>query len=219
MKQPKSSPPRKRGSRSTVVEVACIPNQMEAAAFLKQLVRVIARKPNRIVLRFLAVSGMSLETALAAYELLQDAKSIRIEAEAVSSIIGPALILFLLAEHRTMRRTGFLFFPPEEERDRNRERELLRDPEAWKEDPDESDPRAWLAEIRRMHLDSIRSIVQRHIPWSDITRKPLSFEAASDYGLLGGNRITAYLDKLEAEMAQDNRSASLDHPRGQPRPE
>ena len=219
--KPSPSPSRMGGNRTVLVEIACIPNQGEAANFLKQLVKVIARKPSRIVLRFLAGSVMNPDTALSAYELLQDAKCIQIDAEAVSSIFGPALILFLLAERRTMRRTGFLFFPPEGARHRNRARDLLRDVEAWKEDPEdeETDARDWVGEIRRIQIASIQSIVQRHILWSDVTGKPLGFEAASDYGLLGGTPLTKYLDHLEAEMLPDSQAPTSVPPRSQARPE
>ena len=208
-KKTKRSATSKRRTGPVEVDVPCIPDHRESACFLKNLVRVVESKPNRILLRFFSGSILNPGTALSAYEVLRSAKHLRIEAEAISSIIGPALILFFLAETRTMSRTAYLFFPVESFRPRSHTGELLLGADAWKfADEEEPEPHAWMEDIRRRQVASIQSIIQVHVVWSDVTCAPMSFEVASDYGLLGKTRQGAHLSSQESETM----------PNGRPRP-
>lgn len=203
----------RRGSRrgAVLVEVPCLVEAGEAAQFLQRLIRVLARRPRRLTLRFLTGSLMRPDTALSAYELLARSKpGVRIHAEAISSVLGPGIILFLLADSRAMRSTGMLYLPlPRLNRQEgDPARHLLQDPEAWKEEGEESDSAAWTANVLQVELEAIRHIVEQHLVWNDVTRKPMTFECVRDYGLVGDDRVGSLLRKLEGAHAEEHGDAT-----------
>ncbi len=222
-KNPSSFTGSRRGVRrqAVLVEVPSIVEGGAAAQFLQRLIRVLARRPRRLTLRFLTGSLMRPDTALAAYELLARSRpGLRIHAEAISSVLGPGIILFLLADSREMRSTGMLYLPLPRTNPKEGDpaRRLLQDHEAWKEDEEESDSTAWAANVLRVELEAIRHIVEQHLVWKDVTRKPMTFECVRDYGLVGDDRVGSLLRKLEGAHAEEHGDAAP-RTRGHPKSE
>jgi len=170
--------------------------------FLANLLRVISRRPASVTLRFMGGSLMRPDTALAAYDLLQSAAKkdgVKIIAEAVSSIIGPAAILFLLAESRSIRRTGYLYYPIEARKNReDLAQRMLKDAEAWKtadNDEDETLPDK-MAKAHQYELQAIKSIIGKHLTFADLSEAPLTFKKLDELSLLGEVPLADMLRKF-----------------------
>lgn len=201
-----------------VLMIPNMPPPDELKEFVREAEHLLLHLPMRVILRFAGGSFMRPDAALAIHALLaRRPAGTYLHADALSSVVGPAVILFLMADTREMRPSGYLFLP-NPTRDQAVEggiAHMLQDADAWKS---EETGTPWLRKLAQLEMERVLEIVNQHVSAADLMDAPMDVESLSEYGLLGGCPWDSLLEKAAAGRVPKGGSAYQPDPRRGRRP-
>ena len=157
---------------------------IELQSFLEQLHSALASKPRELVLQFIGVHQMSPDPALLIHHVLQDRDpGIRLRTEALSPIIGPGVLLWLVGDTRYLRPTAWLYLMTSPPR-RRMGPPWIPEPEPW-----QADSRASETNLSGIDLNTVLELVNQYLPVQELGDKPIKPEVLREFGLIDGDRF------------------------------
>ncbi|MEI7729363.1 MAG: hypothetical protein WCO56_07310 [Verrucomicrobiota bacterium] len=173
---------KKKRADNTVITVTDCDRSSELAEINDELIARFQTKPKLLILKFLGINEMNLDSALVLHETLKHRPpDMKLVTDACSPIIGPGVLIWLLGDVRRIRPTAWIFFRgPRSHRERGHRPPWREAGEWWQQQEDTTTP-----DLREIDYHTLLRLINDYLPVKLLAGKPLTPHILGEYCLLG----------------------------------